>query len=233
MATLLPACVYGEDALGPSIVAATYTLERINFIEQSPVSKDGLEDAVPKKSKKLGRAYTESHQEKSKSSILVALIEVGFDQPMYVHGNRSLSLANIQETRSLLRDICTLKCHVNSSILPSRNRSTNMVRVVEFNAKNLSSPLGLTPIPHSNDKAAALLPFTSIIETRLRENVFWPETNVYRATLLLRLENFADHKVNSEDEDIDESEPTVVLVIKRLQRVAQNKHCWKTSRLPP
>ena len=47
VATLLPACVYGEDALGPSIVAAKYTLERINFIEQSSVSKDGLEDADP------------------------------------------------------------------------------------------------------------------------------------------------------------------------------------------
>ena len=69
----------------PKITTATYTLERINFIEETMAN---------------------DKKEKPKSTMLVALIEIGFDQPMYIYGNHSLSLSNIQKTKSLLKNIC-------------------------------------------------------------------------------------------------------------------------------
>ena len=122
----------------PKITTATYTLERINFIEETMAN---------------------DKKEKPKSTMLVALIEIGFDQPMYIYGNHSLSLSNIQKTKSLLKNICELKCYDDKSSLKNDKQLDDVV--IEFNAKNASSPLGLSPIPHSIDKTAALLPFTS------------------------------------------------------------------------
>jgi hypothetical protein len=137
----------------PRVTSSTFSEQRIHFIQEKEYEN-------------------EVH---STSALSVALIEVSFDQPMYMNGNKSMGLSTATDFPGGLKNTCTLSC-MNGTKL--------------FNSMELN-PLELAPIPHSRDTASPLLPFTHLIESKLREgNALFPESNIFRATLVLAVENY-------------------------------------------
>jgi hypothetical protein len=169
----------------PAIVSGRYSLQKINFVEEEVPYHEDLA----------------TRKTKTSSSMLLAVIEATFDQPMYVRtktvggngaANRTsaklTSLADEEAIRGMLRGISYLQCQGNGS------------KVYESYEKD---PMGITAIPYFKNKSSGLLPFTSIIEGKLREDSLYPEVNVYRGCIVLSIERFGakDGKSDMGDEE--------------------------------
>ena len=72
----------------PRVTSSTFSEQRIHFIQEKEY-ENGIH---------------------STSTLSVALIEVSFDQPMYLNGNKSMGLSTATDVPGGLKNTCRLTC---------------------------------------------------------------------------------------------------------------------------